>query len=66
MPPKDGKPMPASEGEKILHVSLPISKETILIGSDSSETFGHATVIGNNFSISINSDSEEDDDKLYN
>ena len=30
------------------------------MGSDSSEAFGQATVIGNNFSISINADSEEE------
>lgn len=66
MPPMDGKPVPASEGEKIMHISLPISKETILMGSDSSEAFGHATVIGNNFSISINAESEEKAKKLFN
>lgn len=59
-------PISAEEGEKIMHVSLPISKETILMGSDSSEAFGHSTVIGNNFSISINTDTAEEADKLFN
>ena len=58
--------MPESEGNKIMHVSLPISKETILMGSDSSEAFGHATVIGNNISISINAKSHEDANRIYN
>lgn len=66
MPPMDGKPLPESEGEKIMHISLPISKETVLMGSDSSEAFGHATVMGNNFSISINAESEEKAKKLFN
>ncbi|HKC67345.1 MAG TPA: VOC family protein [Bacteroidia bacterium] len=66
MPPMEGHPpMPASEGEKIMHISLPISKETILMGSDSSEAFGHATIVGNNFSISINATSEAEADKLF-
>jgi len=66
MPPMEGHPpMPASEGEKIMHVSLPISKETILMGSDSSEAFGHATVVGNNFSISISAASQAEADKLF-
>lgn len=65
MPPMDGKTVPASEGEKIMHVSLPISKETSIMGSDSSDAFGHATVIGNNFSISIYADSRAEADKLY-
>jgi PhnB protein len=67
MPPMEGCPeMPAAEGNKIMHVSLPISKETTLMGSDSSEAFGQANVAGNNFSISINADSIEEADKLFN
>lgn len=65
MPPSAEQPMPASEGEKIMHISLPVSKETSLMGSDSSDTWGHATVVGNNFSISINADSKGEADKLY-
>ena len=53
MPAMEGHPpVPDAEGEKIMHVSLPISKETILMGSDSSEAFGNATIVGNNFSLS--------------
>ena len=59
-------PMPPSEAEKIMHISLPISKETILMGSDSSQAFGQATVMGNNFSISVNTESEEEARKLFN
>ena len=67
MPPAEGQPpIPESEGRKIMHISLPISKETILMGSDSSEAFGHASVIGNNFSISINAASQSEADRLYN
>jgi PhnB protein len=58
-----GQPVPESEGEKIMHVALPISKETMLMGMDSSEALGHAT---NNFSISITADSKEEADKLFN
>lgn len=66
MPPTEGMTVPESEGEKIMHVSLGIGKDSYLMGSDSSEAFGHATIIGNNFSISINADSEEEADKLFN
>jgi len=65
MPPMEGMTVPASESEKIMHISLPISKETVLMGSDSSDAFGHATVIGNNFSISINAKSQKEADRLY-
>ncbi|OFY85410.1 MAG: glyoxalase [Bacteroidetes bacterium RIFCSPLOWO2_12_FULL_35_15] len=60
------QPIPESEKEKIMHVSLPIGKETILMGSDSSNAFGQATIIGNNFSISVNADNEEEATKLFN
>ena len=66
MPPmEDCPPVSEADGEKIMHVSLPISKETILMGSDSSEAFGNATIAGNNFAISINADSQEEADKLF-
>ncbi len=67
MPPAEGCP-PVSEedGNKIMHVSLPISKETILMGSDSSEAFGQVTIAGNNFSVSINAESKEEAEKLFN
>ena len=66
MPPSpDSKPVSAAAGELIMHVSLPISKETTLMGSDSSAEFGQATVVGNNFSISINTDSVAEADRLF-
>jgi PhnB protein len=67
MPPMEGcAPISEADGEKIMHVSLPISSETILMGSDSSEAFGNATVAGNNFAISINASSKDEADKLFN
>ncbi|MDI1256015.1 MAG: VOC family protein [Flavobacterium sp.] len=67
MPPaEDCPPISPEEANLIMHVSLPIGKETFLFGSDASEAFGVATVIGNNFSISINADSREEADRLFN
>jgi len=66
MPPQEGMPpIPDSEKNKVMHVSLPISAETNLMGSDSSEAYGKATVAGNNFAISINAASREEADKLF-
>jgi len=64
MPPQDGKTVTGAEGEKIMHVSLPIGNGFIM-GSDSSEAFGQATKIGNNFSLSVNADTKPDADKLF-
>ena len=52
--------------EKIMHISLPISKETTLMGSDSSEAFGHASIQGNNYSISINTNTVDEVTRIYN
>ncbi|HRI86333.1 MAG TPA: VOC family protein [Ignavibacteria bacterium] len=66
MPSGEGMPpVPDSEKDKIMHISLPVSKETTIMGSDSSEAFGQSTVIGNNFSISINTDSKEEADRFF-
>jgi PhnB protein len=67
MPPMEGQPSaPESELNKIMHISLPIGIDHALMGSDSSDAFGHATIVGNNFSISINATSNEEADRLYN
>ena len=57
---------PPGEAEKIMHVSLPISKETAIMGSDSFEFFGNETIYGNNFSLSLNTESTEEADKFFN
>jgi PhnB protein len=66
MPPQEGMPAISEEdGNKIMHVSLPIGKDSILFGSDTNNSHGKVT-FGNNFSISINPDSIEESDKLFN
>ena len=59
-------PISESDKEKIMHISLPISKETILMGSDTTEGFGGKVLGGNNFSISINAESEEEAKRIFN
>ena len=67
MPPADNcAPVSDEASNLIMHVSLPISAETVLMGSDSSAEFGQVTAFGNNISISINTDSVEEADRLFN
>ncbi len=67
MPPQPGgKEMSAEDGEKIMHVSLPISKETMLMGSDTGGEWSSSFKQGNNFSISVNADTKEEADKIFN
>lgn len=58
-------PMSKEDANKIMHVSLPISKETTLMGSDYLEGFGPQLVVGNNFSISISCITPEEVDRLF-
>jgi PhnB protein len=66
MPPQEGHTMPESDKDKIMHVSLPIGKGTILMASDTGGEWAPKTIIGNNFSISIGADSKEEADRLFN
>jgi PhnB protein len=57
--------LPESEGEKIMHVALPIGQGTILMGSDTPEAMGPVKT-GTNLFISISTDSEAEVTKLFN
>ena len=66
MPPQEGMPpMSAEDGNKVMHVSLPISKETILMGSDVGGEWTSKFSKGNNFGISIGTDSQAEADRLF-
>jgi PhnB protein len=66
MPPMEGAPpMPAEEGNRLMHVSLPISTETVLMGSDTGGEWAKTFKPGNNFSISLNTDTKEEADRLF-
>ena len=66
MPPDGGKKPDPKDDERIMHVSLPVSKETMLMGCDIGGEWAVNYSQGNNFSISINVDSKEQADKLFN
>lgn len=66
MPQAEGsEPMSEAEGNRIMHVTLPISKETCLMGSDTMGESNDKLIEGNNFTISINAESTEEADKLF-
>ena len=64
MPPMEGHEIPEDTGERIMHISLPISKETILMGSDSNPAFGEV-IFGQHMSLSVNADTKEEADKIF-
>jgi PhnB protein len=61
-----GNQFPANEQERVMHVSLPIGKTAILMGSDTLPSMGHKLNIGNHAHISISPSSEAEAEKLFN
>jgi PhnB protein len=64
MPPSEEHPVPDAEKDKIMHVSLPISNETVLMGSDCPAAYG-GTKFGDNISISINTQNPEEARRIF-
>ena len=66
MPPQEGMPpIPDEFGEKIMHVSLPISSETRIMGSDQGGDWVPDLRHGNNFAISVNSNDVEEGRRIF-
>ncbi len=59
----DAKNLSEGQKERILHVSLPIGNGNVLMGSDSPESM--PVTFGNNFHISINTESKEEAKRIY-
>ena len=66
MPPQEGMELSEADQNKIMHVSLPISKETVLMGSDTGGEWAPNTVVGNNFSLSVTAEGKEQADEFFN
>jgi PhnB protein len=66
MPPAEGNSvLSEADGNKIMHVTLPIGDGSVLMGSDSNSASGDVA-FGQNVSLSINAKSKEEADKLFN
>lgn len=55
----------AEDQNKIMHISLPIGKHSILMATDALESMGHKLTVGDNFSISIGADTKEEADTIF-
>jgi len=63
--PKEDRQIFREADEKIMHVTLPISTETSLMGSDNTEAY-EESIAYSNFSLIIHTDSREEADRLFN
>ncbi|GAB4191101.1 MAG: VOC family protein [Calditrichia bacterium] len=67
MPPGDKMPpLPPEYADKIMHVALPISNETVLMGSDVAGEWSQKFVPGTNFSISVNDADLQEAQRIFN
>jgi PhnB protein len=64
--PQDSNTCPPDDLDKVMHISLPISKETVLMGCDGLEVPGRQIIAGNNFAVSVNAGSQEEADSIFN
>ena len=65
MPPQEGMKLSEADMNKIMHVSMPISKETMLMGSDVGGEWAQELKVGNNITLSITAQSREQADHLF-
>lgn len=67
MPPQEGMPpMDVEMGNRIMHVSLPIGNSSVIMGSDTGGEWARNYTQGNNFSLSVQADSRDEADRLFN
>lgn len=57
---------PNCTDEQIMHIALPISKETILMGADMNDINDSKNESRNNFSLYLSTDSKKEADRLFN
>ena len=58
-------PVPEENANGIMHVSLKAGNTT-LMGTDAIESMGHKVNVGNNVNLSVEADSREEADRIYN
>jgi PhnB protein len=64
--PIPGQPIPENEADKIMHIALPIGNCSVLMGSDTPEFLGKHNENENRSKISVNAESKDEADKLFN
>lgn len=66
MPPQEGLTMPDDHLDRIMHISLPIGGDTVLMGSDTGGEWESQISVGNNISLSISTASRDAADRIFN
>lgn len=64
--PMEGVTVPKKDEDKMMHISLPLGDDSVLMASDTLEAFGQTLVPGNNVYISVHPTSKEEADRIFN
>ncbi|NJD77797.1 MAG: VOC family protein [Candidatus Methanoperedens sp.] len=62
--PMEGVNIPKEDENKIMHISLPVGKDNVLMATDSLESLGMKLTQGNNVYVSVHPESKEEADRL--
>jgi PhnB protein len=65
MPQQDDLVVPEPFMNKIMHIALPISNEAILMGSDGGDEWSPKMTTGNNVTLSVAVDTNEEADRIF-
>ena len=63
--PMEGVEIPAEEQDRVLHISLPIGDDSLLMASDTLRSLGQELVVGNNAYVSVHPESREEADRIF-
>jgi PhnB protein len=58
--------VPEADQNKIGHIALPLGKDNVLMGTDVLESMGRPLTVGNNYYITLEAESEEEAERLFN
>ncbi len=62
--PEAGK-LSAEEGEKLMHIALPIGPNNVLMATDALESMGQKVTPGNSMHLTLGTSTKEEADKLF-
>lgn len=63
--PMEGVDIPEADQDKIMHISLPVGEDDILMASDALRSLGQELVQGNNAYVSVHPESREEADRIF-
>ena len=64
--PMEGVNIPKEDENKIMHISLPVGRDNVLMATDSLESLGQKLTQGNNVYISVHPESKKEADRIFN